>query len=187
MASLANNISLLTPQTAADVRARIAQVRVWRDRVWPSQRPWLAAPPQPVPAPDASNALETLPPALIDAVAGMSPAADNDNMALVPGRITVRHVVEVAAQHFKTTAEALQSHCRAQPITRQRQVAAFVARQTTARSLPFIGKKMGGRDHSTILHAVRTVQARIDAGDADTIAAVDAIVARIQTTGGANV
>jgi hypothetical protein len=159
--------------TADDVRARATMVRAWRGRMWPSWRPLPPAPPQPVPAPDASNPLETLPLALID-------AADNDNAfgVAMPGRITVRNVVELTAAHFKVEVEALTSHRRTHPLVRHRQVAAYVARQTTARSLSFIGRKMG-RDHTTILHAVRTVQARIDAGDGDTIAAVNAIVERM--------
>jgi chromosomal replication initiation ATPase DnaA len=115
--------------------------------------------------------------------------ADNDNASGVamPGRITVRRVLDLTAAHFGMTVEALLSPRRTQPLTRRRHVAMYVARQLTARSLPYIASKLGKKDHSTILHAVRTVQARIDAGDADTIAAVDAIVARIQATGGANV
>jgi chromosomal replication initiation ATPase DnaA len=61
----------------------------------------------------------------------------------------------------------------------------YVARQTTGRSLPFIASKMGMKDHSTILHGVRTIAALIDAGDAGTIAAVNAIAA--QLTGGVHV
>jgi chromosomal replication initiator protein len=88
---------------------------------------------------------------------------------------------------FKITIDALHSHVRTQPLVRRQQLAMYVARQVTGRSLPFIGKKMGGRDHSTILHGVRTVQALIDAGDAATVEAVDAITSRLNVAGGAHV
>ena len=54
------------------------------------------------------------------------------------------------------------------------------------RSLPFIGKKIGGRDHTTVLHGVRLVKSLIEAGDAETIAAVDQIIERLQVRGGAH-
>jgi chromosomal replication initiator protein len=56
----------------------------------------------------------------------------------------------------------------------------YVAREMTGRSLPFIGKKIGGRDHTTILHGVRVVKGLIVAGDAERIAAVDQIIERLQ-------
>jgi chromosomal replication initiator protein len=103
----------------------------------------------------------------------------------VPGRISVRRVLEATAAHFGTTVEALRSPARTQPLSRRRQVAMHVARKVTGRSLPFIARHIGRKDHSTILHGVRRVKTRIDAGDGETVAAVNAIVA--QVTGGANV
>jgi hypothetical protein len=176
-----------TCRTAADVRARAAVVRAWRERVF-RQSPAAPQEKEPVAVSEVETSIAV--PEVAEEEISFSPAviADNDNVAEFPwGRFTVRTIIEVAAAHFKTTAEALRSHSRTLPLVRQRQVAAFVARQTTARSLPFIGKKMGGRDHSTILHAVRTVQARIDAGDADTIAAVNAITAQVTGQEVANV
>jgi chromosomal replication initiator protein len=111
----------------------------------------------------------------------MPTAADNDNAfgAGMPGRITVRHVVEVTAAHFKMSVEALLSPRRTQPLTRRRHVAMFVARRLTSRSLPYIAAKMGKQDHTTILHGVRNIAALIEAGHAETIAAVTAIVAQL--------
>jgi chromosomal replication initiation ATPase DnaA len=98
----------------------------------------------------------------------------------VPGRISTRRVLEVTAEHFRTTPDDLVSHCRKRPLVRHRQIAMYVARKVTGRGLPFIARVMGNRDHTTILHGVRAVQARIDAGDAETAAAVDRIVERLQ-------
>jgi hypothetical protein len=101
--------------------------------------------------------------------------------AAVPGRINVRRVLEVAADHFRIPLRDLTSHSRTQPLVRRRQIAMYVARETTGRSLPFIGKKIGGRDHTTILHGVNVVKGLIEAGDAETIAAVDQIVEQLHT------
>jgi chromosomal replication initiator protein len=58
----------------------------------------------------------------------------------------------------------------------------YVARRTTGRSLPFIGRHMGGRDHTTILHGARVVKGLLEAGDADTIAAVNQIIEQLQVS-----
>ena len=65
-----------------------------------------------------------------------------------------------------------------QSLAHHRQIAMYVARET-GRSLPFIGRCMGGRDHTTILHGRRAVQSRIDSGDTGTIAALVQIIERL--------
>jgi chromosomal replication initiator protein len=77
------------------------------------------------------------------------------------------------------TVEQLLLDRRTQPLVRRRQIAMFVARRLTARSLCFIAGKFGGLDHTTVLHAIRTVQDRIAGGDAETIEAVTAIVEKL--------
>jgi len=62
-----------------------------------------------------------------------------------PGRITIRRVLEITAGHFDTTVEDLVSGRRTQPLARRRQVAMHAARRITGRSLPLIGKRIGGR------------------------------------------
>jgi chromosomal replication initiator protein len=47
---------------------------------------------------------------------------------------------------------------RARAVARPRQVAMYLAKQLTQRSLPEIGRKFGGRDHTTVMHAVRKVE-----------------------------
>jgi hypothetical protein len=152
--------------TAADVRVQAAHVRAFRTQVWPSQRP--AAPPAPSPMPGTPVLVLALP-----------------ELPAVPGRISVRRVVEVTAGHFGTTVPDLISHCRKQPLTRRRQIAMYVARKVTGRGLPFIGHKLD-RHHTTVLHGVRVVKGLLDAGDGETIAAVNQIVEQLQVTGGAH-
>jgi chromosomal replication initiation ATPase DnaA len=56
----------------------------------------------------------------------------------------------------------------------------FVACKVTGRGTPFSGRRIGNRDHTAILHGVCAVKALLDAGDAETIAAVGAIKERLQ-------
>ena len=60
---------------------------------------------------------------------------------------------------------------RARQVARPRQVAMYLAKQLTTRSLPEIGRKFGGRDHTTVMHAVRKIDElrREDAGLAEDI------------------
>jgi Bacterial dnaA protein helix-turn-helix len=102
-----------------------------------------------------------------------------------PGRILVRRAIKVTAEHFGTTADVLVSARRTQPLTRRRQVAMYVARKMTGRSLSFIGRKIGDRHRTTILHGVRAIKGLLDAGDAEMVAAVGAIMERLQVTAGA--
>jgi Bacterial dnaA protein helix-turn-helix len=175
MAIERHNTLELTPQmppclcrTAADVRNRTAQVQAFRGRVWPLQRP--TAPPPP-PPPALKKA-----PVLLVQMDEMEPA--------VPGRISVRRVLDATAEHFGLTVEALLSDTRKHPLVRRRQIAMFLACRLTGRSLPFVGRVMGGFDHTTILHGKRAIEALLDAGDAATMEAVNAITA--QLTGGAH-
>jgi hypothetical protein len=169
--------------TAADVRAQAAHVRALRAQAFKPRvvsapvfepHPSEPQPPTPVlPADAKSDGAVTF-----SALAEQSPAA--------PGRITVRRVLEVVADHFGTTLGDLISHRRPQPLTRRRQVAMYVAHKTTGRSLVFIGRRIGDRDHTTVLHGVRVVKGLLDAGDAETIAAVNQIIERLQIAGGAH-
>jgi chromosomal replication initiation ATPase DnaA len=155
--------------TAADVRVRAAQVRTFRARMWPPQRPAiLPAPTVPALPMPASQDIDALRARLL----ALAPTAS-------PGRITVRRVLEVTAGHFGTTVEALLSERRTQSLSRPRQIAMFVARKLTGRSLPFIGRRMGDRDHTTILHGWRAVQSLIDSGDAGTIATIVRIIEQL--------
>jgi chromosomal replication initiator protein len=101
-----------------------------------------------------------------------------------PRRITVRRVLEATAAHHGTTVPEILDRTRKHPTVRRRQLAAYLARRLTKRSLPYIADRMGGWDHTTILHSVRSVKARLDAGDAKTVRAVNAIVAQVE--GGAH-
>lgn len=66
-------------------------------------------------------------------------------------------VIKVTAQHFGIASAALTGPSRTSDIVRPRQVAMYLAWVMTGRSLPELGRRFGGRDHTTVLHASRKV------------------------------
>jgi len=73
-------------------------------------------------------------------------------------RITVDEIQRATAEHFGLKREDLVSECRTRAIARPRQAAMWLAKHLTTRSLPDIGRRFGGRDHTTVLHAVRRIE-----------------------------
>ncbi|MDX3910066.1 MAG: chromosomal replication initiator protein DnaA [Sphingobium sp.] len=74
-------------------------------------------------------------------------------------RITVDEIQKACAAHYRIDPAEMRSKRRARAIARPRQVAMYLAKKMTPRSLPEIGRIFGGRDHSTVIHAVRTIEA----------------------------
>jgi chromosomal replication initiator protein len=72
-------------------------------------------------------------------------------------RVTIEEIQKRVAEHFNIRISDMHSARRARAVARPRQVAMYLAKQLTARSLPEIGRKFGGRDHTTVMHAVRKV------------------------------
>ena len=73
-------------------------------------------------------------------------------------RLTVEEIQRKVAEYFNIKMSDMVTNRRMQNIARPRQVAMYLAKQLTSKSLPEIGRKFGGRDHTTILHAVKKVQ-----------------------------
>ena len=72
-------------------------------------------------------------------------------------RITIDEIQRKVAEHFNLRMTDMHSARRARSVARPRQIAMYLAKQLTARSLPEIGRKFGGRDHTTVMHAVRKI------------------------------
>jgi chromosomal replication initiator protein len=72
-------------------------------------------------------------------------------------RVTIEEIQKRVAEHFNIRISDMHSARRARSVARPRQVAMYLAKQLTTRSLPEIGRKFGGRDHTTVMHAVRKV------------------------------
>jgi len=73
-------------------------------------------------------------------------------------RVTIEEIQKRVAEHFNVRLSDMHSPRRARAVARPRQVAMYLAKQLTPRSLPEIGRKFGGRDHTTVMHAVRKIE-----------------------------
>jgi chromosomal replication initiator protein len=73
-------------------------------------------------------------------------------------RITIDEIQRKVAEHYNIRLTDMHSARRSRNVARPRQVAMFLSKQLTARSLPEIGRKFGGRDHTTVMHAVRKIE-----------------------------
>ena len=76
----------------------------------------------------------------------------------VQRRITIDEIQRAVSAHFAVKQIDLISERRAVAIARPRQIAMYLAKRLTTRSLPEIGRKFGNRDHSTVIHAVRRIE-----------------------------
>ncbi len=73
-------------------------------------------------------------------------------------RTTIEDIQKKVTQHFNIKMADMQSARRSRVIARPRQIAMFLAKRLTSRSLPEIGRKFGGRDHTTVIHAVKRIE-----------------------------
>jgi chromosomal replication initiator protein len=85
-----------------------------------------------------------------EAIGSRSSAADK--------RTTIEEIQRKTAEYYKLDLRDLHSSRRVRRVARPRQVAMFLARELTSRSLPDIGRRFGGRDHTTVLHACRRIE-----------------------------
>jgi chromosomal replication initiator protein len=83
------------------------------------------------------------------------------------GPPTVERIQELTAEAFGCSQQDLVSHSRRPQHARARQVAMYLARTHTAETLPGIGARFGGRNHTTVLHACRRTAERVDADPED--------------------
>ena len=73
-------------------------------------------------------------------------------------KVTIDQIQQRVAEHFNIKMTDMSSARRAQSVARPRQVAMYLYKQLTQRSLPEIGRKFGNRDHTTVIHAVKKVE-----------------------------
>ena len=92
--------------------------------------------------------------------------AENALRDLLRARETRRPKIEdiqrVVSQHYGVSKQDLVSARRTRTIVQPRQIAMYLSKVLTPRSLPEIGRRFGNRDHTTVLHAVRKVDGMID-------------------------
>jgi chromosomal replication initiator protein len=81
-----------------------------------------------------------------------------DQLRASTRRITIDEIQKKVSEHFRIRQAEMTSARRAREVARPRQIAMYLAKQLTPRSLPEIGRRFGGRDHTTVIHAVRQIE-----------------------------
>jgi chromosomal replication initiator protein len=75
-----------------------------------------------------------------------------------PKRVKIEDIQKLVASHYSVTRADILSSRRTATVVKPRQIAMYLAKTLTLRSLPEIGRRFGGRDHTTVLHAVRKIE-----------------------------
>jgi chromosomal replication initiator protein len=95
------------------------------------------------------------------------PAAEEAIRDLVrhrePRRVKIEDIQRLVANHYNVSRADILSSRRTATVVRPRQIAMYLAKSLTLRSLPEIGRRFGGRDHTTVLHAVRKIEGMVSA------------------------
>jgi chromosomal replication initiator protein len=73
-------------------------------------------------------------------------------------KITIEEIQRKVAEHYNIRLSDMIGPKRVRTIARPRQIAMYLSKQLTSRSLPDIGRRFGGRDHTTIMHGVRKIE-----------------------------
>jgi hypothetical protein len=106
-------------------------------------------------------------------VDGRLPDLDIENLR-VEGGFAVARIQKAVCRHFNIKANEMNSSVRLAMIVRPRQIAMYLCRTLTSRSLPEIGRRFGGKDHTTVLHGYNKIRKELEADD-DLAADIDAI------------
>ncbi|WP_371346055.1 chromosomal replication initiator protein DnaA [Ancylobacter sp. IITR112] len=96
-----------------------------------------------------------------------------------PPPVRVDSVIRAVARHYKVTPADILSQRRTANVVKPRQIAMYLAKTLTLRSLPEVGRRFAGRDHTTVLYAVRKIE-RLIAADAALAAEVAGLTAAIR-------
>ncbi len=94
-------------------------------------------------------------------------------------RVTIDEIQKRVSDHFKIRQAEMVSARRARAVARPRQIAMYLAKQLTPRSLPEIGRRFGGRDHTTVIHAVKQIE-KLRVADSEIDADVRALMRALE-------
>ena len=88
--------------------------------------------------------------------------------------VSIAEIQQAVADHFHISLIEMKSHRRARYVARPRQVAMYLCKELTPWSLPMIGRHFGGRDHTTVIHAIKRIEALavLDADFGERVAAL---------------
>jgi hypothetical protein len=90
----------------------------------------------------------------------------------------VERIKRIVAETFRIPLIEMVSQRRSRKVARPRQIAMYLARETTPMSLPNIGRRFGGRDHTTVIHACKTIEGLVEI-DVDTRLTVKSLLAKL--------
>ncbi|WP_344708068.1 chromosomal replication initiator protein DnaA [Sphingomonas swuensis] len=94
-------------------------------------------------------------------------------------RISIDEIQTRVAEHYCIRKAEMVSARRAREVARPRQVAMYLSKQLTPKSLPDIGRRFGGRDHTTVIHAVKQIE-KLRASDPDIDAAIRMLTRQLE-------
>ena len=94
-------------------------------------------------------------------------------------RISIDEIQTQVAEHYRIRKAEMTSARRAREVARPRQVAMYLSKQLTPKSLPDIGRRFGGRDHTTVIHAVRQIE-KLRAMDPEIDAAIRLLTRQLE-------
>jgi chromosomal replication initiator protein len=94
-------------------------------------------------------------------------------------RVRIEEIQRIVGRHYNVSRSDLLSARRTANVVRPRQIAMYLAKTLTLRSLPEIGRRFGGRDHTTVLHAVRKIEGLI-ATDTTLAAEIEVLKGQLQ-------
>jgi chromosomal replication initiator protein len=80
-----------------------------------------------------------------------------------PRKVKIEDIQKLVATHFNVSRADILSSRRSASVVKPRQIAMYLSKVLTLRSLPEIGRRFGGRDHTTVLHAVRKIETAVQA------------------------
>ncbi len=102
-----------------------------------------------------------------------------DQLRASQRRVTIDEIQRRVCEHYRIRQSEMGSARRARDVARPRQIAMYLAKQLTQRSLPEIGRRFGGRDHTTVIHAVRKIE-ELRAADAEIDADVRLLMRQLE-------
>ncbi len=96
-------------------------------------------------------------------------------------KITIDEIQKKVVEHYNIKLSDMHSPRRSRSVARPRQVAMYLAKSITTRSLPEIGRKFGGRDHTTVIHAIKTIE-EIMVNDPNLAEDIELLIRILQTS-----
>jgi hypothetical protein len=93
-------------------------------------------------------------------------------------RAVVRHIVRDVAEEFGFTQTEIMGRLKTKDVARARQIVMYLAKRHSGHSYPEIGRRLGGRDHTTIMHGCRTIEREMQC-DPEMVGLVEKLEARV--------